>query len=147
MAHKKGVGSSRNGRDSNPKFRGIKKYGGEFVVAGNIILRQCGTKWHPGTNVGMGTDYTIYSLVDGVVQFQHKSKKAYKVSVLPIDIDADFGVLRYGNHRDIGRMRNIEAKISLTPVQLQCWFPAAANNKLHLLGSCVEIVRQDAPQR
>jgi len=68
MAHKKGVGSSRNGRDSNPKYRGIKKYGGEFVTAGNIILRQCGTKWHPGSNVGMGTDYTIYSLVDGVVQ-------------------------------------------------------------------------------
>ena len=85
MAHKKGVGSSRNGRDSNPKYRGIKKYGGEYVVAGNIILRQCGTKWHPGTNVGMGTDYTIYSLVDGVVQFQHKSKKAYKVSVLPVE--------------------------------------------------------------
>jgi large subunit ribosomal protein L27 len=61
MAHKKGVGSSRNGRDSNPKFRGIKKYGGEFVTAGNIIARQCGTKWHPGSNVGMGTDYTIYS--------------------------------------------------------------------------------------
>ena len=69
MAHKKGVGSSRNGRDSNPKFRGIKKYGGEYVTAGNIIARQCGTKWHPGSNVGMGTDYTIYSLVDGVVQF------------------------------------------------------------------------------
>jgi large subunit ribosomal protein L27 len=83
MARKKGVGSSRNGRDSNPKYRGIKKYGGEFVVAGNIILRQCGTKWHPGNNVGMGTDYTIYSLVDGVVQFQHKNKKSYKVSVLP----------------------------------------------------------------
>ena len=61
MAHKKGVGSSRNGRDSNPKFRGIKKYGGEYVTAGNIIARQCGTKWHPGSNVGMGTDYTIYS--------------------------------------------------------------------------------------
>ena len=54
MAHKKGVGSSRNGRDSNPKMRGIKKYGGEQVVAGNIILRQCGTKWHPGRNVGQG---------------------------------------------------------------------------------------------
>jgi len=89
MAHKKGVGSSRNGRDSNPKYRGIKKYGGEFVIAGNIILRQCGTKWHPGTNVGMGTDYTIYSLVDGVVQFQHKSKKAYKVSVLPVEFEVE----------------------------------------------------------
>ena len=85
MAHKKGVGSSRNGRDSNPKFRGIKKYGGEFVTAGNIIARQCGTKWHPGSNVGMGTDYTIYSLVDGVVQFQHHNKKKYKISVLPVE--------------------------------------------------------------
>ncbi len=84
MAHKKGVGSSRNGRDSNPKFRGIKKYGGEYVAPGNIILRQCGTKWHPGTNVGMGTDYTIYSLIEGVVQFQHHNKRRYKVSVLPV---------------------------------------------------------------
>ncbi len=74
MAHKKGVGSSRNGRDSNPKFRGIKKYGGEAVRAGNIIVRQCGTKMHPGRNVGLGTDYTIYALVDGVVRFHHKDK-------------------------------------------------------------------------
>ncbi len=84
MAHKKGVGSSRNGRDSNPKFRGIKKYGGEFVGPGNIILRQCGTKWHPGKNVGMGTDYTIYSLVEGVVQFEHHNKRRYRVSVVPV---------------------------------------------------------------
>ena len=83
MAHKKGVGSSRNGRDSNPKYRGIKKFGGERVVAGNIILRQCGTKWHPGKNVGLGTDYTIYSLIDGVVKFEHKSKTRLKVSVYP----------------------------------------------------------------
>ncbi len=83
MAHKKGVGSSRNGRDSNPKYRGIKKFGGEKVVAGNIILRQCGTVWHPGKNVGLGTDFTIYALVDGVVQFEHKSKTRQKVSVYP----------------------------------------------------------------
>jgi large subunit ribosomal protein L27 len=84
MAHKKGVGSSRNGRDSNPQFRGIKKFGGEAVVAGNIIVRQCGTKWHPGRNVGVGTDWTIYSLIDGVVQFEHKDKRRYKVSVYPV---------------------------------------------------------------
>ena len=84
MAHKKGVGSSKNGRDSQPKYRGIKKFGGEFVTAGNIILRQTGTKWHPGRNVGMGTDYTIYSLVDGVVTFEHKNKRRYKVSVTPV---------------------------------------------------------------
>ncbi len=82
MAHKKGVGSSRNGRDSNPQYLGIKKYGGEVVRAGNIIVRQNGTKWHPGTNVGLGTDYTIFALVDGVVKFEHKDKKRYKVSVV-----------------------------------------------------------------
>ena len=82
MAHKKGVGSSRNGRDSNPQYLGIKKYGGEVVKAGNIIVRQNGTKWHPGTNVGLGTDYTIFALVDGVVRFEHKDKRRYKVSVV-----------------------------------------------------------------
>ena len=82
MAHTKGVGSSRNGRDSNPQYRGIKKYGGETVKAGNIIVRQTGTKWHPGTNVGKGTDYTLFALVDGVVRFEHKDKKRYKVSVV-----------------------------------------------------------------
>ena len=83
MAHKKGVGSSRNGRDSNPQYLGIKKYGGEVVRAGNIIVRQNGTKWHPGTNVGLGTDYTIFALIDGVVRFEHKDKRRYKVSVVP----------------------------------------------------------------
>ena len=82
MAHKKGVGSSRNGRDSNPQYLGIKKYGGEVVRAGNIIVRQNGTKWHPGSNVGLGTDYTIFALIDGVVRFEHKDKKRYKVSVV-----------------------------------------------------------------
>jgi large subunit ribosomal protein L27 len=83
MAHKKGVGSSRNGRDSNPKFRGIKKFGGERVRAGNIIVRQTGTKWHPGRNVGLGSDFTIFALIDGVVKFEHKNSKRYKVSVYP----------------------------------------------------------------
>jgi large subunit ribosomal protein L27 len=83
MAHKKGVGSSRNGRDSNPKFRGIKKFGGENVRAGNIIVRQCGTRWHPGRNVGLGNDYTIFALIDGVVKFEHKNKSRFKVSVYP----------------------------------------------------------------
>ena len=83
MAHKKGVGSSRNGRDSNPQSRGVKKFGGEAVTAGNIIVRQCGTKWHPGRNVGVGTDWTIYALIDGVVRFEHKDKRRYKVSVYP----------------------------------------------------------------
>jgi large subunit ribosomal protein L27 len=89
MAHKKGVGSSRNGRDSNPQYRGIKKYGGESVVAGNIIVRQCGTKWHPGRNVGLGRDYTIYALIDGVVTFEPKDKRRVKVSVYPAAAPAE----------------------------------------------------------
>ncbi|AQQ71734.1 50S ribosomal protein L27 [Limihaloglobus sulfuriphilus] len=72
MAHKKGQGSSRNGRDSNAQRRGIKIYGGQKAKAGAIIVRQCGTKFHPGFNVGMGNDYTIYALADGQVRFQGK---------------------------------------------------------------------------
>lgn len=83
MAHKKGVGSTRNGRDSNAQYRGVKKFGGEQVRAGHIIIRQCGTQFHPGRNVGLGSDYTIYSLIEGVVKFEHKSKARYKVSVYP----------------------------------------------------------------
>jgi large subunit ribosomal protein L27 len=89
MAHKTGVGSSRNGRDSNPQYRGVKKYGGEFVRAGGIIIRQCGTKVHPGTNVGLGRDYTIFSLIDGVVVFSPKDKRRIKVSVTPLAPVAD----------------------------------------------------------
>jgi large subunit ribosomal protein L27 len=70
MAHKKGQGSSRNGRDSNPQFRGVKLYGGQQVVAGSIIVRQCGTKFFPGSNVGMGRDYTLFATADGQVKFQ-----------------------------------------------------------------------------
>ena len=83
MAHKKGQGSSRNGRDSGPKFRGVKVYGGEVVRAGNIIVRQVGTVIHPGLNVGVGRDYTIFALIDGVVKFERKGKTRSKVSVLP----------------------------------------------------------------
>lgn len=81
MAHKKGLGSTRNGRDSNPKYRGVKKFGGETVIPGNIILRQKGTRWHPGNNVGMGRDYTIYSLIEGTVKFERFGKDRQKVSV------------------------------------------------------------------
>jgi len=70
MAHKKGQGSSRNGRDSNPQFRGVKRYGGQRVTAGTIIVRQCGTRFKQGTNVGIGSDYTLFALVDGTVRFQ-----------------------------------------------------------------------------
>ena len=83
MAHKKGGGSSRNGRDSNGQRRGVKKFGGELVVAGNIIVRQVGTKFHPGKNVGLGTDYTIYSLIDGNVKFDRKRGDRRVVSVIP----------------------------------------------------------------
>jgi large subunit ribosomal protein L27 len=85
MAHKKGLGSTRNGRDSNPKYRGVKKFGGEKVIAGNIILRQKGTRWHPGLNVGLGRDYTIWSLIEGVVKFERLGKDRQKVSVYPAD--------------------------------------------------------------
>ena len=70
MAHKKGQGSTQNGRDSNPQYRGIKLYGGQTAKAGAIIVRQCGTPFKPGHNVGIGTDHTLYSLIEGVVQFQ-----------------------------------------------------------------------------
>ncbi|MCB5260021.1 MAG: 50S ribosomal protein L27 [Candidatus Cloacimonetes bacterium] len=84
MAHKKGVGSSRNGRDSNPKYRGVKKHAMEFVTAGNIIVRQKGTKIHPGANVGIGRDFTIFSLVDGHVKFVTKKAGKKFVSVEPL---------------------------------------------------------------
>lgn len=83
MAHKKGVGSSRNGRDSGPKYLGVKRYGGEQVAAGNIIVRQRGTRVHPGMNVGRGTDDTLFALIDGVVAFEWASKGRRKVSVYP----------------------------------------------------------------
>ncbi|MFO7660119.1 MAG: 50S ribosomal protein L27 [Candidatus Cloacimonadaceae bacterium] len=83
MAHKKGVGSSRNGRNSNPQFLGVKKYGSEAVIAGNIIVRQRGTKFHPGDNVGMGKDHTIFSLIDGKVLFTTKAKGRKYISVIP----------------------------------------------------------------
>ena len=82
MAHKKGQGSTRNGRDSNPQYRGVKRFGGQFVSAGTILVRQCGTKFHPGSNVGLGKDYTLFSLVDGNVRFQ-KRKSASRVHVDP----------------------------------------------------------------
>jgi large subunit ribosomal protein L27 len=78
MAHKKGQGSSRNGRDSNPQYRGVKLYGGQLAKAGAIIIRQCGTKWHPGFNVGMGKDYTIFAKIEGTVLF--KGKKVHIVA-------------------------------------------------------------------
>jgi large subunit ribosomal protein L27 len=83
MAHKKAGGSSRNGRDSEGRRLGVKKYGGEFVVPGNIIIRQRGTKWHPGTNVGLGKDHTIFALIEGHVEFATKAKGRTYVSVAP----------------------------------------------------------------
>lgn len=82
MAHKKGQGSSRNGRDSKPKMRGVKRYGGEIVKAGSILVRQCGTKFHPGVNVGLGNDYTLFALVDGQVKFEGPTAKR-RVAVYP----------------------------------------------------------------
>ena len=85
MAHKKGQGTSRNGRDSNPKMLGVKKYGGQTVIAGNIIIRQRGTKYHPGVNVGMGRDFTLFALKDGIVTFD---KPHRRVAVVPETVEA-----------------------------------------------------------
>ena len=84
MAHKKAGGSSRNGRDSHSQRLGLKLFGGEQVVAGNIIARQRGTKWHPGQNVGLGKDHTLFALVDGQVEFRTKAKGRVFVSVQPM---------------------------------------------------------------
>lgn len=83
MAHKKGQGSTRNGRDSNSQRRGVKKFGGEAVTAGNIIVRQCGTKFHPGDGVGMGRDFTLFALTEGKVEFRRFGKDRKKVFVVP----------------------------------------------------------------
>ena len=83
MAHKKAAGSSRNGRDSAGKRLGVKRYGGQEVTAGSILVRQRGTTFHPGNNVGCGKDYTLFALVDGVVKFERKDKKRQKISVYP----------------------------------------------------------------
>jgi large subunit ribosomal protein L27 len=88
MAHKKAGGSSRNGRDSAGQRLGIKVFGGEQVIAGNIIARQRGTKWHPGRNVGIGRDHTLFALIDGRVAFQSKAKGRTFVSVLPTEVAA-----------------------------------------------------------
>ncbi len=83
MAHKKGVGSSRNGRDSNPQYLGVKRYGGQRVVAGNILIRQRGTPFHPGRNVGRGNDDTLFALTDGIVKFQVRRGGRRYVNVVP----------------------------------------------------------------
>jgi len=75
MAHKKGQGSTRNGRDSNPQMRGVKRFGGQKVTAGSILVRQCGTKFRPGRNVGTGKDYTLFALVEGVVRFDQEGRR------------------------------------------------------------------------
>jgi len=88
MAHKKAGGSSRNGRDSAGRRLGVKKFGGEAVVGGNILVRQRGTKWHPGANVGVGKDHTLFALCEGKVVFQDKGKRAY-VAVTPVQEAAE----------------------------------------------------------
>lgn len=83
MAHKKAGGSSRNGRDSDGRRLGVKKFGGEHVIGGNIIIRQRGTKWHPGSNVGMGVDHTLFALIEGTVLFKARQNGRAFVSVVP----------------------------------------------------------------
>ena len=89
MAHKKAGGSSRNGRDTEGRRLGVKTYGGEKVVAGNILIRQRGTRWKPGTNVGVGKDHTIFALVDGNVEFQTKAEGRVYISVKPLPVAAE----------------------------------------------------------
>ena len=84
MAHKKGQGSSRNGRDSNAQRLGVKRFGGEAVCAGNILVRQCGTRFHAGANVGQGKDYTLFALVKGVVKFDREGRRINVVPVVPV---------------------------------------------------------------
>lgn len=88
MAHKKAGGSSRNGRDSAGQRLGVKRYGGQAVKAGNILIRQIGTTVHPGKNVGMGRDYTLFALIDGVVEFQRCSKDRKKINIVPVPVSA-----------------------------------------------------------
>ncbi|MDE5108292.1 MAG: 50S ribosomal protein L27 [Trichodesmium sp. St17_bin3_1_1] len=92
MAHKKGTGSTRNGRDSNAQRLGVKRYGGQVVKAGNILVRQRGSKFHAGNNVGVGSDYTLFALVEGVVTFERKGKSGKKVSVYPVAQEANVAV-------------------------------------------------------
>lgn len=88
MAHKKGVGSSRNGRDSKPKMLGVKRFDGQLVRAGSIIVRQRGTQFNPGVNVGCGRDYTLFALVDGTVKFEWDSRTKKRVTVRPLQVKA-----------------------------------------------------------
>ncbi len=83
MAHKKGQGSTRNGRDSLPKMRGVKRFAGQQISAGSILVRQVGTKYHAGENVGMGRDFTLFALIDGVVKFERQGKDKMRVAVYP----------------------------------------------------------------
>ena len=89
MAHKKGVGSSKNGRESESKRLGVKIYGGQAAIAGNIIVRQRGTQHHPGTNVGMGKDHTLFASTNGVVEFKKGRKDRSYVSVIPFEVEAE----------------------------------------------------------
>ena len=84
MAHKKGVGSTKNGRDSNPQYLGVKRYDGETVTAGSIIVRQRGSHFHTGDNCGMGRDYTLFALIDGKVKFERRGRRDRKVSIHPV---------------------------------------------------------------
>lgn len=85
MAHKKGQGSSRNGRDSKAQYRGVKVFGGQTVTAGSILVRQVGSTFHPGTNVGLGKDYSLWAKVDGVVKYEREGKSRRRISVYPLE--------------------------------------------------------------
>jgi large subunit ribosomal protein L27 len=88
MAHKKGQGSSRNGRDSGAQYRGVKVFGGQYVTAGSVIVRQVGSSFHAGQNVGVGRDYTIWARIDGVVKYEREGKNRRRISVYPREVEA-----------------------------------------------------------
>ena len=110
MAHKKGAGSTRNGRDSEAKRLGVKRYGGQLVLAGNIIVRQRGTKIHPGVNVGCGKDHTLFSLIEGIVIFERHGRDKKKVSVYPADLAAEITkrILDDNAHERLRRIGKLE---------------------------------------
>eukprot|EP00244_Chara_vulgaris_P009894 TRINITY_DN434_c0_g1_i10.p1 TRINITY_DN434_c0_g1~~TRINITY_DN434_c0_g1_i10.p1 ORF type:complete len:206 (-),score=34.40 TRINITY_DN434_c0_g1_i10:427-1002(-) len=127
-AHKKGTGSTKNGRDSAGKRLGVKIYGGQEAIAGNIIIRQRGTKFHPGNNVGLGRDYTIFSLIDGVVKFEQYDKKRKQVSVYPSEpVSEEVPDNRRTRQREYWRQRRETRKAKLAARNGMTYEPLVAN--------------------
>ena len=129
MAHKKAGGSSRNGRDTAGKRLGVKKFGGEAVIPGNILVRQRGTKWHPGKNVGLGRDYTIYAMVEGRVQFKERDGRVF-ISVVPAEPVAQAGE-RFNSRSSAITSSSESARASRTASRARSKSPATAKSQAH----------------